>query len=75
VTSGNSWLLSSDPAREEQLSALWAMSAQERVSAMRAGGLSRAQLFAWVARCPGQCPVVNGEWEFIAATLADLDQD
>ncbi len=51
------------------------MSVAERVAAMRAGKLSRYQLFAWVARHPGQCPVVNGEWEFIAATMADLDPD
>lgn len=54
---------------------MWAMTAPERVSAMRAGGLPRHQLFAWVARYPDQCPVVNDEWEFIAATMADLDQD
>ncbi len=75
VAIGDGWLLAGDPTRKEQLQQLWAMTVSERVSAMRAGALSRDQLFAWVARWPDQCPVVNGEWEFIAATMADLDPD
>lgn len=75
VTIGDSWLLAPDSSRKEQLQQLWAMTEPERVAAMRAGALSRLQLFAWVARYPDQCPVVNGEWEFIAATMADLDPD
>lgn len=67
--------LAPDPRREEQLAALWAMTSAERVHAMRAGALSRDQLFAWVGRYPGQCPLVNGEWEFIALTMGDLDDD
>jgi hypothetical protein len=69
------WRLAPDPTRTEQLQALWAMSAAERVAAMRAGTLSRHQLFAWAARRPGEVPIVNGEFAFIAMSMADLDPD
>lgn len=73
IESGAGWRLAPDPERDEQLRELWSMTPTQRVHAMRAGRLSRHQLFAWVARHPKECPTVNGEWEFIAATLADLD--
>lgn len=53
LSTPESWLLARDATREEQLRALWAMSAAERVARMRAGHLSRDQLFAWAARRPG----------------------
>jgi hypothetical protein len=52
---------------DEQLRRLWAMSPSERVAAMRRGELSMRQCCAWSARHPDQVPLLNGEFEFIAA--------
>lgn len=46
---------------------------QRRLAAYRAGSFDRADLFAWAARYPDEPPIVNGELEWIASTLADLD--
>ncbi len=62
-----------DPAFEEQLARLWAMTADERVAAMRAGQLSLRLLCAWSARCPHEVPLTctgsglqGGEFEWLA---------
>jgi hypothetical protein len=52
---------------DEQLRRLWAMSPSERVAAMRRGELNMRQCCAWSARDPDQVPLLNGEFEFIAA--------
>ena len=64
--------LQTDPAWEDQKRRLWAMSAQDRVDAMRAGKLSLRLCLHWAARAPREVPLVNGEWEFIAARTPDL---
>jgi hypothetical protein len=52
---------------KEQLRRLWAMTPSERVAAMRRGELNMRQCCAWAARHPDQVPLLNGEFEFIAA--------
>ena len=52
---------------EEQLRRLWAMSPSERVAAMRRGELNLLQCAAWAARYPDQVPLLNGEFEYLAA--------
>jgi hypothetical protein len=52
---------------DEQLRRLWAMSPSERVAAMRRGELNMRQCCAWAGRHPDQVPLLNGEFEFIAA--------
>ncbi len=65
--------LRSDPAaarrarREGQLRELWAMTPEERIAAMRRGELNMRQCCAWAARHPEQIPLLNGEFEFLAA--------
>lgn len=59
--------LSRDPTREEQSRILWSMTATERVAAMRAGRLNLRQCCEWAARRPHEVPLINGEFEFIAA--------
>jgi hypothetical protein len=54
-------------ARAGRLRSLWQMSATERIAAMRRGELTYEQLAAWSARHPDQVPIVNGEFEWIAA--------
>jgi hypothetical protein len=46
---------------------LWEMSVEQRVQAMREGGLSLEQCAAWAARYPEQVPMLNGEFEYLAA--------
>ena len=43
------------------------MTPTERIAAMRRGDLSMQQCCAWAARYPNQVPLINGEFEFIAA--------
>jgi hypothetical protein len=56
----------------EQLRELWAMTAPERVAAMRRGALNMRQCCAWAARYPDQLPRLNGEFEFLAAYLPEV---
>ena len=55
------------PSLAEQREALWAMTRTERVAAMRAGRLTLQQCCAWAARRPHEVPLLNGEFQFIAA--------
>lgn len=60
-------LLAAERERNARLRRLWQMSAEQRIAAMRRGELTREQLAAWSARHPEQVPLLNGEWEWIAA--------
>jgi hypothetical protein len=53
--------------REARLERLWRMTAAQRVNAMRKGELSLEQCAAWAARYPEQMPLLNGEFEYLAA--------
>lgn len=44
-----------------------------RLAAYRAGQLSRAECWDWARRFPDEVPVVNGELEWIALAMADLN--
>jgi hypothetical protein len=54
-------------ARQARLRALWQMTSSERVAAMRRGELTLEQCAAWAARYPEQVPLINGEFEYLAA--------
>src|SRR5512133_3228665 len=64
--------LERDPAWEEQKARMWAMTRDERVRAMRAGRLSLRLCLHWASRAPHEVPLVDGEWAFVAAHLADV---
>jgi hypothetical protein len=64
--------LRTDPLFEQAKARLWAMSAQERVQAMRAGRLSLALCLHWASRRPREVPLLNGEWEFIAINTPEV---
>ncbi len=49
------------------------MTPQERISASRYGGFTRWERWVWAARFPDEVPLVNGEYEWIARGLVDLD--
>jgi hypothetical protein len=57
---------------EPHSKALWAMSPQERVVAMRRGELNSLQLYEWASRAPHEVPLLNGEFEFIAITTPEV---
>ena len=50
------------------------MNAGERVEAMRAGKLSLEQCAAWAARYPEQVPMLNGEFEYLAAYTPEVSE-
>jgi hypothetical protein len=60
-------LLATERTRNARLRRMWQMSPAQRVAAMRRGELTREALAAWTARHPEQVPLLNGEWEWIAA--------
>ncbi len=49
------------------------MTPAERISASRHGGFTRRERSIWAALFTDEVPLVNGEFEWIAADLADLD--
>lgn len=61
--------LTLDPvrARTARLRNLWEMTVAGRIAAMRRGELSLEQCSAWAARYPEQVPLLNGEFEYLAA--------
>jgi hypothetical protein len=50
-------------------------SVEDRVELYRMGAVSRHELTIAAALYPELMPTLNGEWEWIAITLADLDDD
>lgn len=54
-------------ARQARLRSLWQLTASERVAAMRRGELTLEQCAAWAARYPEQVPLLDGEFEYLAA--------
>jgi hypothetical protein len=58
--------------RAARLEALWRMTPTERVAAMRRGDLTLEQRRAWAGRHPTQVPLLNGEFEFIAAYMPEV---
>ncbi|HWY18918.1 MAG TPA: hypothetical protein VNY27_09450 [Solirubrobacteraceae bacterium] len=60
-------ILQSARERAARLQRVWEMTAEQRVMAMRRGELSLEQCAAWAARYPEQVPVLNGEFEYLAA--------
>ncbi len=57
--------------RDARLEPIWQLTPAERVEAMRAGRLTMEQCCAWAARHPSQVPLLNGEFEFIAAFTSE----
>lgn len=51
----------------EQFAQLDRMTPEERLAAMFAGELTYPQLGKWVSRWPDECPIVAGEFIWIAA--------
>lgn len=52
----------------------WRMSTLERIALMRSGELTLAECCRWAARAPHEVPVLNGEFEFIAAFTPEASE-
>ncbi len=59
-------------ARETRLAKLWKMTVSQRINAMRKGELSLEQCAAWAARYPEQVPLLDGEFEYLAAFTPEV---
>jgi hypothetical protein len=57
----------------EFLDHLSGLGPERRLAEYRAGRFSRHQLTLWATHYPAEVPLVNGELEWIALSLADLD--
>jgi hypothetical protein len=55
------------------LARLAEMSPKQRLDAARRGGFDRTERAIWASAYPEEAPLVNGELEWIALGLADLD--
>ena len=64
--------LAIDPDRLERM---WAMTPAQRRQAAQRGQLSLGEMLKWASRRPHEVPIVNGEWFFITAYLADSGED
>jgi len=61
-------------ARDARLTKLWKMTVSQRINAMRKGELSLEQCAAWAARHPEQVPLLNGEFEYLAAFTPEVHE-
>lgn len=71
--SGGEGFLDATRRREALLAHLARMSRHERLLSARHGHFDRRERSLWAARFPGEAPLLNGEYEWIALGLADLD--
>jgi hypothetical protein len=59
-------------AQQQETHALWAMTAEQRRTAMHHGELTQRQLLQWASRRPKEVPLINGEFAFIAALTPEV---
>ena len=52
---------------QQRREVFWRLSPTERIALMRAGELTLKECCRWAARAPHEVPIVDGEFEFIAA--------
>jgi hypothetical protein len=50
---------------QAEIDALWAMTRQERITAMWASQLTMSQLTEWTARRPREVPLLGNEWAWL----------
>jgi hypothetical protein len=54
---------------------MWSMTPDEREAAARRGEFSLGELCQWASRAPREIEIVDGEFWFITARMADYDKD
>jgi hypothetical protein len=55
----------------DEVHTFWRSSPRIRLQMMRAGQLTLAECSRWAARAPHEVPIVNGEFEYIAAFMPE----
>jgi len=68
-------LRSSVQVDAQRLERMWRLTPDERDAAARRGEFSLGELLTWAARHPSEVELVDGEFWFLAAHLADYDPD
>ena len=58
---------------DERLARMWALTPAQRLEEARQGRLTLAEMLRWASRAPHEVPLVNNEFFFITALLADAD--
>ena len=61
-----------DPERIERM---WSMRPDERIRAARDGQFTLGEMLRWASRRPSEVELVDGEFWFITADLADCEDD
>ena len=57
----------------ERLERMWALRPTDWLAAARSGRLTLGEMLRWAARAPHEVPLVNGEFFFITALSADIE--
>ena len=60
--------LREDPDRLERM---WAMSRADRLAAAQRGEFTLGEMLRWASRRPNEVPIIDGDFFFISAYLAD----
>jgi len=55
----------------ERIERMWQMTPAQRVEAARQGRFTLGEMLRWASRFPSEVELVDGEWWFITAYLAD----
>jgi hypothetical protein len=56
-----------------RLEQMWAMRPAERIQAALEGRFTLGEMLRWASRRPSEPPLVDGEWFFLSAYLADCE--
>jgi len=59
----------------ERLERMWSLTPDEREAAARRGDFTLGEMLRWAARAPHEVQLVDDEFWFLAAHLADYDRD
>ena len=57
---------------QQRREVFWRLSPGERIALMRAGALTLKECCQWAACAPHEVPIVDGEFEFIAAFTPEV---
>ncbi len=59
----------------ERIERMWQMTARQRVEAAQQGQFTLGEMLRWAARRPHELELVDGDWWFITALLADAEDE
>ena len=56
---------------EERLARMWSMSSHQRIAAAQRGEFTLGEMLRWASRRPNEVPIIDGDFFFLSAYLAD----